>query len=93
MNSENSSLLFRRRSSARFRTVFRQPGIEIIGVEQPHASIAVVMQQLFIPLLTHVACPHDFLLVDIGAVVHSFQKRIMVLSVSHEHEVRPWKRA
>src|SRR5258708_16269271 len=64
-----------------------------VRIQQPHTAIAVVAQQFFVLLGSHVAGPYNLCVVDIGAVVNPVEQRIVIGSVAHEHKTGLRKRS
>src|SRR2546423_8046722 len=65
----------------------REPGWRVISVEEPYSSAWEIAQQLLIFIVSHVARPDDFGLVNVGGVINPFPVDIMMWAITHDDQV------
>src|SRR3974390_3508942 len=57
----------------------------IISIDPPDSPIPEVLQEFFILQFTHVACPYNFCVVDVGFIPHPLAIHVVMVPVADEH--------
>ena len=71
----------------RIRIVRPHPLRDGVRVKGPNLAILEILHQLCIRRRIHLARPHHFAVVDIGAVIHPLLVRRMQVRVMHDHQL------